>query len=58
MQKPRTHSDMKQPRMIKDSKAKWQAQAHGVEFSDYQVEQTLFSLFSRIREGENGEIVE
>ena len=46
VQKPRTHSDMKQPRMIKDSKAKWQAQAHGVEFSDYQVEQTLFSLFS------------
>ena len=58
MQKSRAGLEKKKPRKIKDSKAKWQAQAHGVEFSDYQVEQTLFSLFSRIREGENGKIVE
>ena len=46
MQKSRAGLDKKKPRKIKDSKEKWQARARGVEFSDYQVEQTLFSLFS------------
>ena len=57
MQKPRADLDKKRPRNIKDSKVRWQAQAHGVEFSDNQVEQTLFSRFSpELGKGEMGRL--